>query len=561
MKEKDSHKSLCWFIVLLLSYALMGCEATMKSDDDPVLMDNVVKTDYPHLGLSKYEEVIDIRLVRETSDNIARLVEHFPDETLTDNRWINLYHEVLGINIQYDWIAETPLYDQQLATDLMSGQLPDIFKVNTQQLQQLAEAGLIQDLSHVFDDYATPLTKDVMIQEGVHPLEAATIDQKLMGIPEVESSIETAQFMWIRTDWLEQVNLNPPKTIDDVLTISKAFTFDDPNQTGEDDTYGLAVTDYLWNNIGGLVGFMAGYGAYPNIWVLDDSGELVYGGIQPEVKEALTVLQELYRSGQIDNEFMFKDGSKVKEQIANGEVGMLYGEQWASFYVEESVEKNKNAKWAPFPIVSATFDSPQIPIQNKTNNFWVVRSEFEYPEAIVKLINLHLEKNWGETAEYDVYYSTPYSVWQLSPVTPYPVLKNLEAFYQLEEARNSDNFSNLNGEAAAIHSKIENYFNVGDKTGWGWSLTYGADGAFSILDDYIKNDQLLFDQYIWPPTETMIDMQSLLDDRQLDAYQNIILGNPVSEFDAFVEDWNRMGGSDMTKEVNAIQQRKETDKE
>ena len=38
------------------------------------------------------------------------------------------------------------------------------------------------------------------------------------------------------------------------------------------------------------------------------------------------------------------------------------------------------------------------------------------PEAVIKLFNMHLEKNWGETAEFDYYYAPKEaeSVWQLS---------------------------------------------------------------------------------------------------------------------------------------------------
>ena len=64
---------------------------------------------------------------------------------------------------------------------------------------------------------------------------------------------------------------------------------------GVDDTYGLGVTgspNVLTRNYGSLVGFFDAFGAHPTIWVEKD-GELVYGGIQPECKEALVKLQEL----------------------------------------------------------------------------------------------------------------------------------------------------------------------------------------------------------------------------------------------------------------------------
>ena len=262
----------------------------------------------------------------------------------------------------------------------------------------------------------------------------------------------------------------------------------------------------------------------------------------------------MYNDNQIDNEFIFKDGEKVKEQIANGEIGMLYGEQWASFFVQESLKQSPEANWQAFPIVSAFEQSPKMPITHRVTRFWVVRADYEHPEVIVKMINLHLEKNWGATAEYERYYSTPQPVWQLSPVTPFPVLKNLEAYRQIEAAKNSNTTSSLEGEAKKINELMTLYQEEGVEDGWGWEKTYGSDGAYAILDQFIENDQILYDQLVWPPTETMIELNNILANRQLNTYQNIILGNPISEFDQFVEEWYELGGLEITKEINQLYQ-------
>src|SRR5690606_33015050 len=130
-----------------------------------------------------------------------------------------------------------------------------------------------------------------------------------------------SMFIWIRVDWMEKLGLQPPKTMDDVLAISKAFTERDPDGNGKPDTYGLGFTKNLWGGAMGLEGFLAGYNAFPNIWVEDSAGKLVFGSIQPEVKTALLALQNMAKSGQIDPEFGIKDGGKVSELIASGKIG------------------------------------------------------------------------------------------------------------------------------------------------------------------------------------------------------------------------------------------------
>lgn len=507
---------------------------------------------YEEPGLSKYDPPIQLSFVRENNDALEEILKELPGESLEHNRWTELYEEVLGIKITYDWTEWSSIYSRKLGVSLASGDIPDIVRVNASQLRVLSNAGLIQDLSGVYDQYATPLTRKVLSEEGTGPFETATLDGKLMAIPETNSSIEGAMFLWIRTDWLERLGLQPPKTMAEVLAISKAFTQEDPDGNGRHDTYGLAVTKYLWDPVMGLTGFMAGYGAYPGIWIKDKTGKLVFGGIQPEIKHALQVLQDLYRTGQIDREFAFKDGVKASDWIEHEQVGMMYGEQWGSFLVQLSREQNPQAEWQAFPLVSESGAAPKVPLPFSTNQFLAVKQGVQHPEALIKLINLHLEKNWGTTSEVERYYNAPQAVWKLSPVTPFPVQKNLEAFRELETFRRTGDASVLQDEAKTIQKRIAAYEAGGadSETGWGWERTYGPSGAFSILDGYERKSQLLYESFVGAPTETMIEKQNILNNLQIDAFLDIIQGRPISEFDNFVAQWNKLGGEQITAEVN-----------
>ncbi|ETT73192.1 extracellular solute-binding protein [Paenibacillus sp. FSL R7-277] len=507
---------------------------------------------YEEPGLSKYDPPIQLSFVRENNDALEEILKELPGESLEHNRWTELYEEVLGIRVTYDWTEWSSIYSRKLGVSLASGDIPDIVRVNASQLRVLSNAGLIQDLSEVYDQYATPLTRKVLSEEGTGPFETVTLDGKLMAIPETNSSIEGAMFLWIRTDWLERLGLQPPQTMAEVLAISKAFTQQDPDGNGKHDTYGLAVTKYLWDPVMGLTGFMAGYGAYPGIWIKDKTGKLVYGGIQPEVKHALQVLQELYRTGQIDREFAFKDGVKASDWIEHEQVGMMYGEQWGSFLVQSSREHNPQAEWQAFPLVSESGAAPKVPLPFSTNQFLAVKQGVQHPEALIKLINLHLEKNWGATSEVERYYNAPQAVWKLSPVTPFPVQKNLEAFRELETFRRTGDASVLQDEAKTIQKRIAAYEAGGadSETGWGWERTYGPSGAFSILDGYERKSQLLYESFVGAPTETMIEKQNILNNLQIDAFLDIIQGRPLSEFDNFVAQWNKLGGEQITAEVN-----------
>lgn len=255
---------------------------------------NSSNNEQPGLSSEAYDPPIKVSFVRETGEDLRRMMKPVPDETLVDNRWTRLYERELGIQIRYDWIATGDVYNQKLGVSLAAGRFPDVVKVNPYQLRRLSNANLIEDLTEVYRDFASPLTKKILEAEGKGAFDAATINGKLMAIPESSSSIETAQYLWIRTDWLDKLGMQAPETIEDVLKLSEAFTSMDPDGNGKQDTYGLALTSYLWDPVMGVSGFMAGYGAFPNIWIKNQEGELIYGGIQPEVRKAAQVLQTMY---------------------------------------------------------------------------------------------------------------------------------------------------------------------------------------------------------------------------------------------------------------------------
>lgn len=541
MKVASRSKGKLGLAALALLQVLLSCDANSNGTVKPVASEEPTEGSEPL--------PIELSFVRMTEDD---LILKLPGETLEDNRWTRLYEDELGIRIRYEWVSKGDLYDQKLGGALASGAIPDVVKVNAEQLRTLHNEGLIQELTEVYDQYASPFTKTILNQEGSAPFQRATIDGKLMAIPATTSSIEGAKYIWIRKDWLDRLELDPPRTMNDLLEISKAFTERDPDGNGLDDTYGFALTRSLLAPLMGISGLLAGYEAYPTMWLEDKDGQLVYGGIQPQMREALLVLQRLYKDGQIDPEFGFKNSVQEEKLIADGKIGLFYGEQWGSFLAQTSRIKEPDSDWQAYPIVSATSEPVRVPLPLSTYQYLAVRKDYPHPEALIKLLNLHLEKNWGETAEYEKYYSTPQPVWKLSPVTPYPALKNLEAFRQLEQFRSTGDRSVLKAEAKAIQKYIEIY-EAGKENrdaGWGWKKTYGPDGAFSILEQYIRNDQLLYERFLGPPTSTMIEKQSVLYNLQIETYANIILGRPIEEFDRFVQDWNSLGGERMTREVN-----------
>ena len=109
-------------------------------------------------------------------------VKFLGDDDIHNNVWMRAYEEILGIDLSYDWVVDGSMYDQKLGLSINSGDIPDMFVVNRAQFALLHEAGLLADLTDVYEAEASETTRDILTQDPV-ALKAATIDGKLWGIP------------------------------------------------------------------------------------------------------------------------------------------------------------------------------------------------------------------------------------------------------------------------------------------------------------------------------------------------------------------------------------------
>ena len=59
-------------------------------------------------GTEKYAEPVEVHFVRDTDDTLdANFFSQFPDKTMEDNLWCDLYRDQLNIIVKYDWIVKS----------------------------------------------------------------------------------------------------------------------------------------------------------------------------------------------------------------------------------------------------------------------------------------------------------------------------------------------------------------------------------------------------------------------------------------------------------------------
>ncbi|MCD9021722.1 extracellular solute-binding protein [Cohnella silvisoli] len=505
--------------------------------------------------MAKYDPPITLTSVRA---DLGTNYKYDEGETIDNNVWTKTYEEDLGIKIKYNWVVPGDQYAQKFGVAIASNDLPDVFDVDMKNLKLLIDNDVIADLTSVYDQYATPLTKSVIEGDGGLMLGTARFDGKLMAIPETQSMLDNIEMIWIRNDWLKKLNLPTPKTMDELVKTAEAFVSQDPDGNGKADTLGFAINKDAVS--GGVTGWadiapiFYAYHAYPGGWIKDASGNLVFGTIQPEVKTALAALQDMYSKNLIDREFGVKDGTKVAESTTAGKIGIAYGAMWNSIWpLNSSKENDKDpGDWIPIPLVSSD-DKPVLSlVSSPVGGYHVVNKNFEHPEALIKIVNEWVEKTVGPNADNNKYGTTleGKEVFKMSLFRVWKPKQNLESYQAVQAAFQSKDPSQLNTTDKSNYDKTLAY-QGGDLKSWGYAAVFGPGGSQSLLEQIDKNNQWVFNEYYGAPTQTQSDKGATLAKIQNETFLKIIMGKaPIDEFDKFVDQWKKLGGDQITKEVN-----------
>lgn len=221
----------------------------------------------------------------------------------------------MGVDIQYTYINSRDL-DTKLNTMIAGDQLPDIFLAKNQIAIDLAEGGKLLDMAPYLPEYG----KDILAgyPEGYLNTLPINKDGKIFGLNS-QAGQYIANFH-IRKDWLANVGMEVPTTLDELYEVLKAFTFNDPDQNGVKDTWGWAAhlnTAKEWEHV------FAAYGIpFAQNITLED-GTVTRYTKHPNYLEAVKFLNKLYQDGIMNPDFASIDWITSAEMLWNGEVGIF----------------------------------------------------------------------------------------------------------------------------------------------------------------------------------------------------------------------------------------------
>lgn len=519
-------------------------------------------------------ETIDVSFTGVIDTDLEILFESFAadgiSETYYDNRYTDLYRDELGINVKYHWVAQG--WDQKLqklSLDLISGDLADVITFDSLDMAQAAyEDGYTLDLREVFDEYASDLVKEQAESDSsAIMMKACTSDDgALFAIPGFTHLLNQSPIVYIRKDWLDNLGLEVPSNREELIAVMKAFRDDDPDGNGKKDTFGIGLTGNFVQYQGEINGYTEMFGGYPFDWIENDDGsEIVYGGVQPEAKEGLKFLRELYQGGYIDPEFISKDCNDLMEDIAAGKVGLCYAPYWL---IENALHtgwtRDKNMEWVYCPVYDGE-GVAKVNADSFARQYIAINREFKYPEKIIEMINLYHEMCFGENNEFDKYFMDGKypNLWHLSPLQFVDSRENgctvyyRECMKLIEGTMDYDDAQYISRMVYDIHKKIEGGASYKDGTltlaEWKRYNYYGPHSTSAVLAQY-EDAKSYKVSYVYKPT-----VRNTIGSLQMDKYLEFITGKNADiekSWAGFCNSWRSRGGADQLREYNEWYQRR-----
>lgn len=457
-----------------------------------------------------------------------------------DDIYIQKLRELSGYDLQYEFLNHSD-YSTQLSLRFASNDLADLVRtggINSNDHKGAVEQGFFVDMTELLAEHGQNILAGVPEKTWQSPRIA--YEGRQYGIPVLTGTVSQNDRIgaFIRQDWLDELGLDSPVTLDDWLAFFEAVKANDLNGDGELNEYGTAMFEAV--SYSGF--FFGSFSVDPGAWHLRD-GELVPDMVTPEMKEAVAFYRDIYEKGYINPDIFTKKGTDWDADIRNGKVAAFAGHayQYASTYSPAMVEQlfaNQPDK-ARFSMIAP----PTGPrgdrfagLQGDMIYFtWVVPKGTEAPEDIVKFIDWA----WSSEAAEDFFifgieghnYTRENGEILFDANAPANLENNAIEMFRL--SLNPKEIGMNNARAIATLSESE-----------------------KILEAYALSDEIMMknDGLYMPQLNTLQKFPELSPWGTLfnEMFAKVVTGTePLEHFDDFVSDWYARGGDKVIEEATA----------
>ncbi|WP_238357946.1 extracellular solute-binding protein [Cohnella zeiphila] len=462
----------------------------------------------------------------------------YGDVPPADGRGVKMIDEKFNIDYQINFIPQAN-YDDKLATVLASGKIPDIVSFQggdlTNRYHKFAKQGAFAALDDYIKDYPTFQRIPASV------LDQFRVDGKLYAIPQYYPRFGFTTV--VRKDWLDNLGLQPPASYEELKQVALAFTKNDPDRNGKNDTYGMAM--------GASINPAFAQGPYwdPTAWYhKDDQGRFIPGLISNARKDVIQMYADLFKEGAITRDMATLNWADTNKEFYSGKAGIFIGTPrgMSQAYMEGLLAIDPGAEFVALDMFQAPDGSKGMLAGRGFLGITTISAEAGKDPAKVKRILDMIDYGRQFFPDDQKNDKNPDFDW---------LNGNVGQGYDMADGR-----AVLKSTAGTEGLYPQEYFV--DSTAWpekDTDVNYPADYSnpklSQLTSEIMKNYSAM--KYYTSPNNRVVSETELAKGADLTKYlydeqTKMIAGQrPVSDWDKMVEEWKAMGGEQLIQEINA----------
>ena len=446
----------------------------------------------------------------------------------------NEIENITGVNMEWECVPSDD-YAAVAQTRLAAGtDLPDIIRIpnGTTGIAEYSDQGLVINLKDYINETDTQNLWKLFQEQPIYEAYCTSPDGNIYGLPHAEFDINNYVVMWniIRQDWLDNLGLEMPTTIDELHDVLVAFRDQDPNGNGEKDEVPLG---YQNDKMYGLYTFKVAFG-FNNTdpWSVSDDGVVAFDLMDEKFLDCLTTLNQWYSEGLLSTAV---DGSDADSLISQDKLGAQTLSSTDNVIGKDDLVKasNPNGHYVFIPVLTNDKYPDNVGTISKRQSFhdyYAVTVDCENPKLAVQWLD------WVYASEE----SANLRYWGFEGDT-----------YTVEDGKKVFTDKVTNGDTSAIDvmrgiGAWPNF--VGNEKGEPFKAMYAGsyfDEAYNEFKD-VMTDRVPIAIGTKEENETYTEKWSDIETYVKENVVNFITGNkPLSEWDNYVKTLKDMGIEDV----------------
>lgn len=230
-----------------------------------------------------------------------------------DNSQVLKYVEdAIGVKINPTWVPPSAM-TEKTTTTIIGGNIPEVLMIvnselRTEIVDQAVSNGMFYDLTDEIPKYSNldNLPKNILM--------GMNYDGKFYAIP--RSTLARNGGVLMRQDWLEKLGMDSPINVAQYEEMFRAFTQDDPDGNGKDDTVGFSMYGLPY-----YAPLMLANNCAPSWWIDEETKQVLPSYLSPGYMDYLKFIKKMYDAGYTNSDFAATTQAQVIETFNTGKVG------------------------------------------------------------------------------------------------------------------------------------------------------------------------------------------------------------------------------------------------